>query len=218
MAKEFIMQQAINNKTLVSVVKALELDEACVQLLEKYDLGIDSIKTLSGVYDFILKVGDILNVTERASSLKESFEERINIVVHKLKFIDEDQRPRVGIIDNISSADVVQDAYLDSLVRTAGGKVPMEGGVDLEPELLLVISKEKPIHELLFDLPSLLEQPMWKETAAVKNNKVFLLDGSKGLTKDVSKVADDVELLAEIMYPNYFIFGGDGESWMKFEL
>lgn len=218
MAKEFNMQQTVNNEALVAIVEALAVDPACIQLLEKYDLDTASIRTVTDVYTFIKQVGDILNVADKADVLCESLEERINIVIHKLKFIGEDQKPRVWVVDNILSAGAVQDAYLDALVRTAGGKLPMVGSADLAPELLLIIAKEKPLHELLHVLPSVLDEPMWRETPAVKNNRVFLLDGRKRLTKDFSKVADDVEILAEMLYPTYFVYGGNGESWMQFEL
>jgi iron complex transport system substrate-binding protein len=67
-------------------------------------------------------------------------------------------------------------------------------------------------------LATLLSLEEWRNTDAVKNNRVFLIDGDRNLQAMDLNVASDIEILAEILYPQYLTFGGNGESWVQFEL
>lgn len=204
---------------LMPVIRALGLDEACAQLLDKNEeIDVDSLNDVQAIYTLITRVGAALDVQEQAERFMGALEERINIVVHKLKFIEGSQRPKVLLAYDNELQQAIEDPYLRLLVETAGGRAykPMLG--DENPGLILVLAEKKNMYQLLGGLPDVLAQDEWKHTDAVKQNKVFLVDGQKKLTGNLVQIADDIELLAEIIFPQYFVFGEQGESWMKFEL
>lgn len=204
---------------LIPLINAFGLDEACVKLLEKNEeidpLGIISTEQ---VYQFITDVGQALDVTETAQTLVEDLQERINIVIHKLKFIEEGQKMKVLLVDSTFADEDDEKGYRRSLIEAAGGKSFKPELGDNNPGLIIFLTKEGGMYQLLGELPLMLKQGEWKNTDAVKNNKIFLVDGAKRLQGNLMQIADDVELLAEILYPQYFVYGGSGESWLKFEL
>lgn len=204
---------------LTPLIKALGLDEACTKLVAaNEEINSLDITKIEQVYELITAIGTALDVPENATTLVEDIEERVNIVVHKLKFIEEGQKLKVLLVGDALSEEDDNKEYFRSLIETAGGKSYKTELGDINPGLIIFLAKRKSIYQLLGELPAILEQSEWKNTEAVKNNKVFLVDATKHLQGNIIQVADDVELLAEILYPQYFVFGGSGESWLKFEL
>jgi iron complex transport system substrate-binding protein len=204
---------------LTPLINALDLDEACVKLLEtNEEIDPIEISNIAQAYQLIADVGKALDVPHKAEALVDALEERINIVIHKLKFIEDGQKPKVLLLENNSLEDADERGYRRSLIEAAGGKPYKQELGDVNPGLIIFLAKEKGMYQLLGELPVILEQAEWKNTDAVKNNKIFLVDGIKHLQGNLLQIADDVELLAEILYPQYFVYGGSGESWLKFEL
>ncbi len=204
---------------LVAVIKALGLDEACVKLLENDVVSrARRLHHVDEVYEYITAIGAKLNVSEKASLLIEALAERTNIIVHKLKYIPDNQRPSVKIFV-AGDADEGTEGYINTVIKTAGGRIYTDSITGGEgPELFIFLAKNKSMFQLLGEIPALLADEEWENTPAIKQNKIFLIDGEKRLRGVLPEIADDVELVAEVLYPQYFVFGQEGESWMKFEL
>ena len=64
-------------------------------------------------------------------------------------------------------------------------------------------------------MPQLLQQPGFTAVKAVKNNRLYIV-GKDIYTGETLDIVDKAELLAEIIYPKQFIFGYEGEGWIKF--
>lgn len=202
---------------LATIVKALGLDEVCVKLLEEHAIVKQELHDVDQIYERISYIGNTLDVSNEAEKLIDKLAERINIVVHKLKFIPDDQRPAVKVVTETKLEEGLE-AYINTIIRTAGGRV-YTGATDTKgPNLFVFLARDKSMFQLLGEIPGFLADEEWENTAAIKDNKVFLIDGDKHLLINLPSAAEDVELLAEILYPQYFVFGGEGESWMKFEL
>lgn len=204
--------------SLNSILSALDLDAACLPLLEQALVRDDLMGayTPSAVYTVIRTVGGVLNVPQKADRLAEDLEERINIIIHKLKFIAEESKPKVLFLRNVLPSETTHNAYLECITRIAGGVPVSESSTAATADAAIVIS-EKPIPRLLAELPTLLAAPEWAETAAVKNGNVFIVHHPDYLRHPGALLADDIEILAEILYQKQFFFGRDEDAWMKFE-
>lgn len=145
-------------------------------------------------------------------------EERIAIITHKLKFISDEHRIKVAYVRQTNPLTFIQDEYLDQVIRVAGG-IPQSNPLDpsFAPEALVVIS-DKEVGTLLSELPSELTSSFWPETRAVKNNNVFIVYHPEHLRTPGKTPADDVEIMAEIINPGYFIFGRNEDAWLQFDL
>jgi|SRR5690606_9721072 len=150
----------------------------------------------------------------------EDIEERINLVSHKLKFINEDQKPSVLVLSGVNPPVFEGNAHLEDIIKIAGAKVYdsqiTDGEKVFNPDVLLIVSDK--MESIFSDVAVLLSLDEWKSTNAGKNNKVFLVDGRDLFQGYSANIADEVEILAEILYPHYLTFGGNGDSWVQFEL
>ncbi|MEH6307903.1 hypothetical protein RYH73_19770 [Olivibacter sp. CPCC 100613] len=206
-----------NMSRVATVVKALGLDEACVKLLEGTPILTQKLQHVEQIYASITSIGSTLNVSPQAEELIEALTERINIVVHKLKFIPDNQRPSVQVVTESVQEDG-SAAYMDMIIKTAGGRAYRGEVAEGGPDVLVFPARNKSMFQLLGEIPALLADAEWERVPAIQQNKIYLIDGEKHLLENLSDVANDVELMAEVLYPQYFIYGGEGESWMKFEL
>ena len=204
--------------SIQSIQAALDLDAACLPLVKEAPVHDELVRahTPDSVYAAIRAIGDLLNVSKKANELAESLEERINIVTHKLKFIADESRPRVLFLDEVSPAHTIHDAYLEAIARVAGG-IPIHADSETTTADAVIVVSEKPIPKLLAELPILLAMPEWSSTAAVKNGQVYIIHHPDHLRQPGALIADDIEILAEILHGNQFIFGRDEDAWMKFE-
>ncbi|WP_257669500.1 ABC transporter substrate-binding protein [Parapedobacter tibetensis] len=201
-------------------MEALNLDTACISLLEQTEEHGEFIqaKTPKTIYSTIRIIGDMLNVKQRADQLAENLEERINIITHKLKFIADEHKPKVLCINGVSPMTIAHNEYIDNLVSIAGGINYFDAPSDkLNPDLLIIISSQ-PMPQLLDELPAALSNREWSETQAVKNNNVYVIHNSKFLHQPGATIADDIEILAEIINPRQFFFGRNEDVWMQFSL
>ncbi|WP_457125985.1 hypothetical protein [Mucilaginibacter sp. HD30] len=71
--------------------------------------------------------------------------------------------------------------------------------------------------EAMGAMPQLLQQPGFTDIKAVKTNRLYITDADFFIS-ETTDVVDKAELLAEIIYPKQFIFGYEGEGWIKFGL
>lgn len=201
--------------SLEHILPAVGLDETSRHLIEQSAAypGIKNAHTPHEIYEAIRSIGTLTGVTDRAETLVESLEERTNIIAHKLKFIGDDQKPLVACVQDLSTKTHSPHHYLDALVRLAGG-IP---SLDKQPNILIIIP-DGPVASVVGELPALLASPTWATTPAVVNSQVFILQDPQALRQPGLRVADDAEILAEIISSKYFVFGHEGNAWIRFEL
>lgn len=210
----------------VCAVSIKEVEEALENLLEK-DAEIISLNpnSLGDILNEIRLIATTLGVQARGEVLIEDLEERINIVRHKLKF--HEQKPRVACIEWLAPL-MVAGNWTPEMVEIAGGvSVLAESGkhspfVDFtaiqaaDPEVIVIMPCGFSIERTLAEINLLLELPGWTELSAVKNDRVYIADGNHYFNRSGPRIVDSIEILAEIIHPKQFIFGYEGEGWVKF--
>lgn len=216
------------NQCDVCAVSEKDVEEALKDLLDK-DAGIISLNpnVLSDIFDEIQLVADRLGVPERAAILLEELNERIDLIRHKLKFID--QKPKVACIEWLSPL-MVAGNWTPELVEIAGGKsilaeagkhspfVEFDAIKSADPDILVIIPCGFSVPRTLKEINLLLDLPGWADLNAVKNNKVFIADGNQYFNRSGPRIVDSIEILAEIINPKMFSFGYEGDGWIKFNV
>jgi len=199
---------------LTDIVNSLNLSQPLSEQLTD-DYG--SIVSKEDLFQWIQKIGIDGGKIEAAADLVADLEERINLVQHKLKFINEDQKPSVLVLSGVVPAIIEANEYLGYVLNLAGAKVYKANEEEgFNPDILLVISDR--MESLFSEVGVLLSMDEWQNTDAIKKNRVYLVNGESNFRGYGSRIADDVEMLAEIIYPQYLTFGGNGESWVQFEI
>lgn len=149
-------------------------------------------------------------------ALTEEQQERLDIITHKLKFTE--QKPTVAVIKSLDPVVLAAVEVVD-LVSIAGGTL-IEGDeqtlLALNPDVIILMPEGMPMAETMTNVTTLLQLPGFTDLKALKNNRLYIIDGDILAGESAENTVETVELLAEIIYPKQFIFGHEGNGWIKF--
>lgn len=212
----------------VCAVSLKEVEEALEDYLDK-QAHIVSLQpnSLEDIFNNIREVATTLNATTKGDQLIEDLQERVDIIRHKLKFIE--NKPTIACIEWLEPM-MVSGNWVPQLVGIAGGtSVLAEAGkhspfiqwadVQLhDPEVIIVMPCGFSIERTLREIDILLQLPGFTELRAVKNNRFYIADGNQYFNRPGPRIVDSIEILAEIIHPKQFIFGYEGNGWIRFAL
>ena len=212
----------------VCAVSLKDVEVALEGLLEK-ECKIISLQpnVLSDVHNEIMYIADMLGVSAHGYSLLERAEERINIVRHKLKFLLE--KPKVACIEWLAplmiagnwTPELIQIAGGDPVLAVNGKHSPFVDFSDIQkvdPDIIILMPCGFSIPRTIHEINLLLELPGWQDLKAVKNNRIYIADGNQYFNRSGPRLTDSIEILAEIINPKQFVFGYEGEGWLRFNV
>ncbi|GAA4098963.1 hypothetical protein [Mucilaginibacter panaciglaebae] len=152
------------------------------------------------------------------TSLTEEQQERLDIIKHKLKFIE--QKPKVAFVKTLEPLALAADEIV-KIVNMAGGSL-IEGDEQtlfaLNPDVVILMPDDMPIAQTMTNIDRLLQLPGFTELQAIKNNRLYIVSGDIFLDDSTENRVEATELLAEILYPKQFIFGYEGNGWIRFTI
>ncbi len=183
--------------------------------------------SLDGILDNIREVAAALNAVNAGNELIEELQERIDIIQHKLRFIE--KKPTVACIEWLEPL-MTSGNWVPELVTIAGGTpVLSEAGkhspyinwddlLEQDPEVIVVMACGFSVERTLKEISTLLQLPNFADLQAIKNKHFYIADGNQYFNRPGPRIVDSIEILAEIINPKQFIFGYEGEGWIKFEV
>jgi iron complex transport system substrate-binding protein len=183
--------------------------------------------SLEGILGNIREVAVALNAVNAGNELLEELQDRVDIIRHKLRFIE--KKPTVACIEWLDPL-MTSGNWVPELVTIAGGtSVLSEAGkhspyVDWEdlreqdPEVIVVMACGFSVERTLKEIGTLLQLPGFDDLQAIKNKRFYIADGNQYFNRPGPRIVDSIEILAEIINPKQFIFGYEGEGWIKFEV
>jgi iron complex transport system substrate-binding protein len=210
----------------VCAVSLKEVEEALENYLDK-EAKIISLQpnSLDEIFNDIKTVAAALSVADKGDTVVEELQERVDIIRHKLKFSD--SKPTVACIEWLEPM-MLSGNWVPELVSIAGGiNILTEPGKhspyvqwdDIrlqDPEVILVMPCGFSIERTLKEVDILLQLPGFNEITAVKNNRVYIVDGNQYFNRPGPRIVDSIEILAEIIHPKQFVFGYEGDGWIRF--
>jgi iron complex transport system substrate-binding protein len=135
-------------------------------------------------------------------------------------------RPRVAPIEWIDPP-MAAGNWMPELVAMAGG-VPLFGEagrhsgwldwhdlVAADPDAIVVMPCGFDVERTRREMPALTTRPGWSRIRAVVAGRVFLVDGNRYFNRPGPRLAESLEILAEILYPERFRFGHEGDGWVR---
>ena len=174
-------------------------------------------------FDIIAKTMD---APESSSILKSEINERFKLLKDKLKGTE--QKPTVLCIEWIEPIMVAAN-WVPELVGLAGGKNVMSvSGTDsnfcswdeikqTNPDIIIMMPCGFGIKRTLEDLHFLQNIKGWEELKAVKENKVFVVDGNQYFNRPGPRLVDSAEILAEVIHPEYFERKYPEDAWITID-
>ena len=145
---------------------------------------------------------------------------------HKMKGTD--QKPTVLCIEWIEPIMVAAN-WVPELVGLAGGKNVMSvSGTDsnfcswdeikkTNPEIIIIMPCGFGIKRTLEDIHYLQNRKGWQELKAVKENKVFAVDGNQYFNRPGPRLIDSAEILAEIIHSDYYERKFSEDAWLTID-
>ena len=184
--------------------------------------GLDSLgitymvidpKDMDGIFKDIELLGKITGTEKEAEKLIKDIQKRISYVIAR---VEDAPRPKVFYI--IDAVDLNNPwtagpgSFIGSLITIAGGEnigaealspwaqFSIEQIVSSDPEIIILPAK----HGTSFTSPEvLMEHPAWGETTAVKQGRIYFIDGDL-VDRTGPRVVDGLEELARIIHPELF--------------
>jgi iron complex transport system substrate-binding protein len=212
----------------VCAVSLKDVELALCDLLDK-QAKIISLEPndLADIFTDIKIVAQALDADEAGEALIETLQERVDIIRHKLKFVD--NRPTVACIEWLEPL-MIAGNWVPEMVEIAGGKnilgqagkhSPFITWEDIQlhdPDIIIVTPCGFSIGRTMKEIDLLLDRPGFAYLKAAKNNQVYIADGNQYFNRSGPRIVDSIEILAEIIQPKFFSFGYEGEGWIKFSV
>ncbi len=178
--------------------------------------------SLSDVWEDVGRVASGLEVAAEGRRLVETLRRRMRKIREKALSLD--SRPTVACIE---WADPLMAAgnWTPELVEMAGGinlfgiagrhspGMTFEDLIRLDPDVIVVAPCGFSLERTRQDLSLLAARPEWNALKAVRNGRVYLADGNQYFNRPGPRVAETLEILAEILHPEVFSFGHEGTGW-----
>lgn len=180
---------------------------------------------LADVWTDIRHVGEALGASDAAERVVAELQARMNAIAETAADLPE--KPTVATVEWIDPL-MAADHWMPELVAMAGGRnlfgaaggpAPWIDWEDLraaDPDIVLVLPCGFGIERSLAEMPALTAQPGWPNLRAVQNDRVFVTDGNRYFNRPGPRLAESLEILAEILHPAHFGFGREGKGWRRY--
>jgi iron complex transport system substrate-binding protein len=163
---------------------------------------------LKEVFDAIALVGEATKRVPAAEILIARLQQRVDVVASR----QVGQRPRVLLLEWIDPP-FCAGHWSPELVRLAGGEevVGDQGRpsrsfnwsevVAADPDVLVIACCGYTVERSLADLPILRRYPEWTGLRCVRDDRVFVVDGSAYFNRPGPRLVDSLEILAHALHP-----------------
>jgi len=222
MAPDYIITQS---QCEVCAVNRDEVVRAAQQLVHSEPQIIDlQPNSYDDVFADIFRIGTVLARQPAAQRLVEAMQGRIAEVEKRVS--DVASRPSVMCVEWLAPL-MSAGNWIPNLVEKAGGtpllsqagahsqELAWDDLVAADPDYILVMPCGYGIAQSRNEMKQLTQQPGWADLKAVKKNHVFLVDGNQYFNRPGPRIADSVEILAEIFHPHLFAASYAPNGWMQ---
>lgn len=181
---------------------------------------------LADVWKDIQRVAEALNVTDRGQSLVQHLQQRMAVLAEKAR--QQSHRPTVACIEWIEPL-MAAGNWMPELVEMAGGAnlfgeagkhapwMTWEQLCEKDPEVIVLLPCGFDIERIQQEMPLLTQRPEWGRLRAVQAGRVFLTDGNQYFNRPGPRLAESLEILAELLHPETFSFGHEGKGWRRWQ-
>ncbi len=207
----------------VCAVNLPEVERAIAQLINSHPQVISlQPNLLHQVWTDIERVAQTLGV--EAQLVLNKLQSRLDAIANKIK---DNEKPTVIALEWTEPL-MVGGNWIPELIEIAGGRPLLsvkgehspylfwESLIEIEPEIIVIMPCGFDLERTEKESQVLTQHPGWKSLKAVKNGKVFVVDGNAYFNRPGPRLIDSAEILAEIFHPQLFDFGHRGKSWKPF--
>lgn len=178
---------------------------------------------LKDVWADIQRVADALGAPERGAQLVARLKARMAGISARAGGLPRRTVACIEWIDPLMAAgnwmpELVELAGGVDLFGQAGKHSPWMRFEELQakdPEYILILPCGFDIPRARSEMPALTARPGWADLKAVRAGNVFLADGNQFFNRPGPRLAESLEILAEILHPDGFRFGHEARGWIR---
>ncbi len=180
---------------------------------------------LADVLGDIRRVARALGMEARGAELADRLEGRMAAIAGRARSLG--SRPSVACVEWIEPLmaagnwmpELVEMAGGENLFSDAGRHSPWMEWDELrarDPDAIVVLPCGFDMKRTMTEMPALTRRPGWRDLQAVSEGRVFVADGHQYFNRPGPRLAESLEILAEILHPEAFAFGNAGTGWRRY--
>ena len=211
----------------VCAVSERDVIQAIAQLTGLQPLVVSlSPYRLQDVWEDMLRVGKALGKRDQALTLVEKYQQRLTDLAVKTSAFG--ARPRVAVLEWL---DPLMGAgnWTPELVSFAGGE-PVFGEIGqhtpwvtweelqaTDPDVIVLSPCGYTLDRAMQDVPLLRSHPVWANLQAVRNGRVYAIDGNQYLNRSGPRLVESAELLARVIWGERLPILVDNNGWLHIQ-
>ena len=172
--------------------------------------------TMEDIFKDIKKIGEATGANEQAERFIRALRGRVAAVQEVTDGLRDEDKPRVVCIEWIDPVMIAAN-WMPFVLHIAGGRCDLtkagersgytrwENVVAYDPEVIVVMPCG-------FDLPRTMKESRvlsgfdhWSELTAVREGRVFAVDGNAYFNRAGPRIVDSLEILAALVHPDRFV-------------
>lgn len=205
---------AVSERDVMQAVKQLTGLEPRIISLSPY--------RLSDVWEDVLRVGQVLERSALAEALVQDYQQRLTHLKDTTAKLGE--KPRVTVLEWIDPL-MAAGNWTPELVAYAGGEnifgeiglhspwISWEELLAADPDVIVLSPCGYTLERTLGDIPLLQKHRMWQSLSAVRNGRVFAIDGNAYLNRSGPRLVESAELLARVFWNEKLNIEVDANAW-----
>ncbi len=207
----------------VCAVSLADVEKAVASLVHSSP-QIVSLKPnlLEDVWQDIERVGNVFGVD--SVHVLENLEARVTICQRKLQGLSLTELPTVACIEWTDPLMTAAN-WIPELVNLAGGQsqfsvtgqpsttIPWETLLQSNPDIIIFMPCGFDLHRTRQEAKLFTQRPDWQKLHAAQSGRVYITDGNAFFNRPGPRLADSLEILAEILHPEIFDYGYKGTGW-----
>ena len=207
----------------VCAVSERDVTQAIAQLTGLQPLVVSlSPYRLQDVWEDVLRVGVVLGKRDQAQALVEMYQRRLRDLAIKTATFG--SKPRVALLEWLDPL-MATGNWTPELVAYAGGEnifgeigqhSPWLTWEELQaavPDVIVLSPCSYPIERTMEDVPLLQKHPAWANLKAVRDGKVYAIDGNHYLNRSGPRLVESAELLARVIWGEKLGIPVDNKGW-----
>ena len=171
-------------------------------------------RSLEHIWTDFRLVGEALGAAKEAEALVGRCQERMAAIAKRAAGAD--HCPTVATLEWLNPLmaggnwmpELVQMAGGENLFAEAGRHSPLlewEALLAADPEVIVLVPCGFDIPRTLAEIDSLTSRPGWGELSAVRNGRVYVMDGNAYFNRPGPRIVDSLEILATALHPEVFL-------------
>ena len=179
---------------------------------------------LADVWIDIQNVGKTLNIA--TESVIKNLEARVKICEQKTQSLSSEDRLKVLCIEWIEPLMVAAN-WIPEMVKIAGGEplfsvvgqpspqINWQSVINANPDIIIFMPCGFNLDRTRQEAMPLTQQPEWQNLHAVQSGRVYITDGNAYFNRPGPRLAESVEILADMLHPEIFQYGYKNQAWQQ---